>query len=496
MYREELFRFMTSSDKPEIIYQGNCPHTGQRLSLPCTPSAQEAALQLLKELGPPVESKMVGVLLLREGGLLRAFSGAGPGPSSELEWAPCLEAGSPWEADILQRLNHLKGRLDELSRAPEWVRLADRESHWQQVEQAMLERHRAARLERHRQPRRSPQLDQESRAHKRQRKDSREARQLDLEPLRLRVAELEQQRMEVKRERRQLSQSLQADMHRNLRLFPCQPWSLATLFENGPPTGVGQCCAPKLLHQALVRGLRPLALAEVWWGEGMGRHMGEFSRACASRCQPLIGPLLASRPDWLRILYQDEDLMVVDKPAGVLSVAGRASWNQDCLLARLQDLDPNVRPVHRLDLETSGVLLLARNRATQAHLQRQFEARTVKKTYLARLQQCPDQDQGRIDLALAADPERSGCYLPDPHGKPALTHYRVIERATARLELSPHSGRSHQLRVHMRWGLNAPILGDRLYGQPGDRLMLHARRLEFVHPQSQESVAVESDPPF
>ena len=193
----------------------------------------------------------------------------------------------------------------------------------------------------------------------------------------------------------------------------------------------------------------------------------------------------------LPIAYQDEHLLVVDKPAGVLSVAGRGLWHQDHVATRLGF---PVWPAHRLDLETSGLLLLGRSPEVGAQLQSQFARRQVEKVYQAVLESPPPAAEGWISLALAADPERPGQYRPHREGKSALTHYRQLQGN--RLELRPQTGRSHQLRVHCRYGCASPILGDPLYGRPASRLHLHAERLTFTHPISAQRLEVVSDCPF
>ena len=486
-------------------YLGPCPESGRLLSVPRTAEAEAAAYQLMEQIGPLSEGKMLGVLLVAGGTILRAYSGCGQPPTRlgrvcPEEWVPPLVSYSPLEDDTLRELEQLKHQLQRLNRRPEFDQLAAARARWQEADQRLREAHLQARQQRQKlrhMDNVSPRLDQESRADGRERKMFKAERERELAPLREKVDQLERQMLECKRQRRELSRRLQSDLHARLRLFPGQPWSLASLFPGGPPTGTGQCCAPKLLHEAASRGLEPLAMAEFWWGPpgpAGDRHPGHFYAACPSRCQPLLGPLLASRHDWLRVLYQDAHLMAIDKPAGVLTVPGRAHWNRDCLLDRLQAIHPGIRPVHRLDLETSGLVLFALHPESQARLQKQFEKRQVQKSYLAVLQDPPKVPAGVIELAIHPDPERPGCYRPDPLGKPAQTRYRVLD--ARRLEFCPLSGRSHQLRIHARWGLGSPILGDPLYGSGGGRLHLHAQRLTFQHPIHETHMTLDCPPPF
>jgi tRNA pseudouridine32 synthase/23S rRNA pseudouridine746 synthase len=443
----------------------------------------------MHELGEIPEGKMFGVLLVEGGGVLKATSG-----HEEREgWVPCLRIGElPGERETLARLAELKTLLQELKGRPEWSELTEQEAHWRRARAGLNQRLRIGKeLRAERRLREDPErLASESRADSHERHHFKEREAHVLEPLRAGVAELERQRLEWVRERRRLSRELQARMHAEAQVFPFQgePWSLASLFPGGPPTGVGECCAPKLLHHAAVHGLRPLALAEFWWGPARaGRQPGQVYRACEARCQPLLGPLLSGLHPPLRILEENERWLAVDKPPGVLSVPGRESWNRDSVLTRLKARYPELLAVHRLDLETSGVLLFARTAQAQRELHRLFEERQVEKVYEAVLEGVPP-ESGTIALSLGPDPARPGRYRVDPEGKEAITGYRRLEGP--RVELLPRTGRSHQLRVHMADGLGLPIVGDPLYGQPGPRLLLHCRRLVV------EGVSLEASVPF
>lgn len=465
----------------EFVYRGLDPITGEVLTLPRTPGAEEAARALMSELGELSEGKMFGVLLVEGGGVLRAFSGLG----ERQGWVPPIGVRRelPGERETLQRLAELKGLLQELMDAPEWHELKERAAYWRRAREQLNLRRRVAkelRAERRAAGYDPERLASESREDSHERKHFKEREAHELEPLRLRVAELEEQRLAWVRERRQLSRELQARMHAEAQFFPFQgePWSLPSLYPGaGPPTGAGECCAPKLLHYAATHNLRPLAMAEFWWGPSRpGREAGHFYAACESRCQPLLGPLLSGLHPPLRVLHEDDQRVAVDKPPGVLSVPGRKGWNRDSVLTRLSARYPDLRPVHRLDLETSGVLLFARTAQAQRELQRQFAEGLVEKVYVALLEGSPALPEGRLELSLGPDPENPGRYRVDPAGKRAVTDYRVLEGP--RVELRPQTGRSHQLRIHVAAGLGLPIVGDGLYGKPGPRLMLHCCRLD------------------
>ncbi|WP_313458526.1 RluA family pseudouridine synthase [Stenotrophomonas sp.] len=201
----------------------------------------------------------------------------------------------------------------------------------------------------------------------------------------------------------------------------------------------------------------------------------------------------------IHLHYADDALLVAEKPAGLLSVPGRTSENQDCVVARLQVLYPDALTVHRLDQVTSGLLLHARGKAMQAALSAQFEQRQVHKRYVAVVEGVLGGEAGEVDLPLIVDwPNRPKQQVDHERGKPALTRWRVLAREGGRthVELEPVTGRSHQLRLHMA-SLGHPIVGDVLYGAtPAGRVYLHACRLEFVHPVTGQALAFESFVPW
>lgn len=292
-----------------------------------------------------------------------------------------------------------------------------------------------------------------------------------------------------------------------------------------PPGGAGDCAAPKLLAEAYRRRLRPLALAEMWFGappRSGDRRPGSFYPACHGKCGPILSHMLrglpsdappvwgsAAIPSWEpRTVYEDEHLVVVDKPAGLLSVPGRGAQRQDCVMTRLRARYPDATGqmvVHRLDLDTSGLLLAAKDQATFSALQRLFSLREVTKRYVALVEGEVRGDGGTIDLPLRTDLDDRPRQIFDPvHGKAAVTTWEVLERrdGRTRVALTPLTGRTHQLRVHCAHpsGLDAPIIGDRLYARSapehGERLLLHAERLSFVHPVTGALLELQSTAPF
>jgi tRNA pseudouridine32 synthase/23S rRNA pseudouridine746 synthase len=206
---------------------------------------------------------------------------------------------------------------------------------------------------------------------------------------------------------------------------------------------------------------------------------------------------------YLDILFQDDDILVLNKPSGLLSVPGKALEHKDCLQYRAQRVFPTATIVHRLDMATSGVLLMAMNKSAHRHISKQFELRQTSKTYVARVFGHVQEEQGTVDLPLICDwPNRPKQMVDHERGKSAQTHWQILHRSEhyTYVELSPITGRSHQLRVHML-SIGHPILGDRLYAHEealgmANRLQLHAKRLAFCHPQSEEELEFHSKPPF
>ena len=285
-----------------------------------------------------------------------------------------------------------------------------------------------------------------------------------------------------------------------------------------PPAGSGECAAPKLLQYAYLHGLHPLAMAEFWWGnspKGEIRKHRYYYPSCKSKCEPILNfmmqglevepnPLLTSKTDTdqLDTVYEDEYLLVVDKPSGMLSVPGKTEQISvaSIMAGRYPEADGPLI-VHRLDMDTSGLLLIAKTKEIHAELQKQFENQQVKKRYIALLSEKPDvPPTGFIRLPLLPDFENRPLQTVNhEYGKPAVTRYELLEdNCHTRIAFYPETGRTHQLRVHAAHpdGLNTPILGDPLYGQPAERLYLHAERLEFRHPVTHKIMRITQEAPF
>ncbi|MBB1401369.1 RluA family pseudouridine synthase [Pseudoalteromonas sp. SG45-1] len=314
----------------------------------------------------------------------------------------------------------------------------------------------------------------------------------------------------LKKRRKTLSKSLQKKLFAQYQFLNANGETtdlnaiFAALPEHTPPSGAGDCAAPKLLQYAYKHDLKPLAMAEFWWGaapKSAIRQHKNYYPSCYSKCQPILGhmlkgldvednPLLINPAQGkdLSIVYKDDDLLVVNKPAEFLSVPGVNI--DDSVYMRIKTQFPEASGpliVHRLDMSTSGLLMIALNKRVHKALQKQFIERTIDKRYVALVNGNVAEDSGVIDLPLVLDfddkPRQMVCYK---HGKPSLTTWHVLERNNniTRLQLYPKTGRTHQLRVHCAHssGLNMPIIGDTHYGKKADRLHLHAEYLAFTHP--------------
>lgn len=314
----------------------------------------------------------------------------------------------------------------------------------------------------------------------------------------------------LKARRRAMSEDLQRQLFRLfvVRNARGESRDVATIFEHRlhrlPPGGTGDCCAPKLLQYAFVHNLKPVCMAEFWVGrspQGEVRHHGHYYPACRSKCLPLMEFMLQgldveSNPltsppssDKVEVIYHDDWLIVVDKPAGMLTVPGKDEDTKSLLEMVNEMLTDNrhALEVHRLDQSTSGLVVFAKTRKVQSSMRKQFEKRTVSKTYIALLDGTPAKMKGTITLPLRADlDDRPRQVVDFKEGKQAITKYRVLEYRGDRtlVEFTPLTGRTHQLRVHAshEQGLNCPITGDMLYGTASDRLHLHAQSISFTHP--------------
>ena len=287
-----------------------------------------------------------------------------------------------------------------------------------------------------------------------------------------------------------------------------------------PPAGAGECAAPKLLQQAYLHGWKPIAMAEFWWGDSPKteiRHHGHYYPACKGKCEPILqhmlqglqveeNPMLKRMQvpsQNLEIVYEDPWLSVINKPAGMLSVPGKEDAVSVYSLMREQYPEADgPLTVHRLDMATSGLMLIAKTKRVHQNLQAQFKNRLVRKRYVELLEGVVPKDKGTVDLPLCLNPlDRPRQMVHTEHGKPAITDYQVLERLDGkrtRIAFYPRTGRTHQLRIHAAHplGLHCPIIGDELYGEKADRLYLHAEYLEFTHPITGETVRITKEAEF
>ena len=287
-----------------------------------------------------------------------------------------------------------------------------------------------------------------------------------------------------------------------------------------PPAGAGECAAPKLLQQAYLHGWKPIAMAEFWWGDSPKteiRHHGHYYPACKGKCEPILqhmlqglqveeNPMLKRMQvpsQNLEIVYEDPWLSVINKPAGMLSVPGKEDAVSVYSLMREQYPEADgPLTVHRLDMATSGLMLIAKTKRVHQNLQAQFKNRLVRKRYVALLEGIVPKDKGTVDLPLCLNPlDRPRQMVHTEHGKPAITDYQVLERLDGkrtRIAFYPRTGRTHQLRIHAAHplGLHCPIIGDELYGEKADRLYLHAEYLEFTHPITGATVRITKEAEF
>ena len=312
----------------------------------------------------------------------------------------------------------------------------------------------------------------------------------------------------LKAERQQRSVALQNWVFAQHSLLNAHGVSrpLTDFFSGLPPSGAGECCAPKLLQCAFRHQWRPRCMAEFWVGHSPAEELrtdGNFYPACRSKCRPILAHMLQGlevEPNpvlqrniamarHLQIVYADSDIIVVSKPSGMLSVPGNDEVPsvKEEVEKRFPDMEGPI-VVHRLDMDTSGLMVLARHFAAYRKLQSQFEHHTIRKRYEAIVEGCI-QGEGTISLPLCPNPSDRPRQMVSPTlGKQATTHYRAVRAessSTTRLHLFPVTGRTHQLRVHCAHpeGLHAPIVGDALYGTAARRLLLHAAEITFRHPR-------------
>ncbi|WP_302287672.1 RluA family pseudouridine synthase [Bacteroides clarus] len=495
------------------------------------------------------QGKMFGVLVVEtdkgEIGYLAAFSGILAGKNVHPFFVPPVY-------DLLQPQGFFKTEEEQISQINVRIRqLEEDEAYRRRIEQltalqqtarASLEEARLQmkaakerREERRRQAALSPDcritpeeestLIRESQFQKAEYKRMERAWKERIAPLQQTVSTHEAGIQALKAERKVRSAALQQKLFGQFKMLNHrgEVKTLCDIFEQTvhktPPAGAGECAAPKLLQQAYLHGWKPIAMAEFWWGESPKteiRHHGHYYPACKGKCEPILrhmlqglevdeNPMLKelqSNKKELEIIYEDEWLAVVNKPAGMLSVPGKedAASVYSVVRERYPDADGPLI-VHRLDMATSGLLVVAKTKQVHQNLQAQFKNRSIQKRYIALLQGMVSQDTGTVELPLCPNPlDRPRQMVHAEYGKLAITDFEVLKRGDNRTRIAfyPRTGRTHQLRVHAAHplGLHCPIIGDELYGKKAERLYLHAETLEFTHPITGKQVRISRKADF
>ena len=487
------------------------------------------------------KGKMFGVLIVRtsngQTGYLAAFSGNLCGSNSHSFFVPPVydllkpDGFFKIEEEQISAINHQIGQLQNCDRYLELQQKMEREtasthqalSEARKVLKAAKEKREQRRLHRPNENEQSAMI-RESQYQKAEFKRLERYWKEQISEIKTELESFSSQIEALKAERRNRSAALQQKLFQQFNFLNAkgETKNLCAIFEETvqktPPAGAGECAAPKLLQYAYLSGLSPIAMAEFWWGESPKteiRHHGYYYPSCRGKCEPILRHMLQGlnvepapseryslSQNMPEILFEDQWLLVLHKPEGVLSVPGKSEEQSIYSLLRArypEATGPLV--VHRLDMATSGLLLAAKTQEVHRHLQAQFENRSIKKRYIALLDGILPEEEGVIDLPICPDYlDRPRQMVNEELGKTAITRYRVMDRKNGqtRIAFFPLTGRTHQLRVHAAHplGLNCPIVGDELYGRKAERLYLHAEYLEFIHPVSGQRMVIEKKAEF
>lgn len=487
------------------------------------------------------KGKMFGVLVVRtsrgEVGFLAAFSGILAGKNQHAYFVPPVydvqEPGGFFEIEEEQisAINKRIGQLQEDALYAECRQQLSAETLLARQEQdEMKKQMKEAKEQRERLRQEHPDdatleiLTRESQFQKAELKRLKQHWNTRLLSLQAEIEAFETEIERLRTERKTRSAALQQRLFKQFQMLDAcgRKRDLCDIFQDTaqkvPPAGAGECAAPKLLQYAYRNSLQPVAMAEFWWGDSpkneIRRH-GYYYPACKGKCEPILRHMLqglqvednplqndSHRDTELETLYEDEWLLAVNKPAGMLSVPGKL--DVDSVYQRVRRIYPEATGpmiVHRLDMATSGLLLIAKTKEVHQNLQAQFKNRTVRKRYVALLDGLVKRREGLIALPLRPDPEdRPRQVVDEVSGKPAVTLFETLtcEAHRSRVLFFPQTGRTHQLRVHAAHplGLDAPIVGDELYGKRAERLYLHAEYLAFRHPVSGRIIEVEKPAEF
>lgn len=487
------------------------------------------------------KGKMFGVLIVRtsngQTGYLAAFSGNLCGSNSHSFFVPPVydllksDGFFKIEEEQISAINHQIGQLQNCDRYLELQQKMEREtassqqalSEARKVLKAAKEKREQRRLHRPNENEQAAMI-RESQYQKAEFKRLERYWKEQISEIKTELESFSSQIEALKAERRNRSAALQQKLFQQFNFLNAkgETKNLCAIFEETvqktPPAGAGECAAPKLLQYAYLSGLSPIAMAEFWWGESPRteiRHHGYYYPSCRGKCEPILRHMLQGlnvepapseryslSQNMPEILFEDQWLLVLHKPEGVLSVPGKSEEQSIYSLLRArypEATGPLV--VHRLDMATSGLLLAAKTQEVHRHLQAQFENRSIKKRYIALLDGILPEEEGVIDLPICPDYlDRPRQMVNEELGKTAITRYQVMDRKNGqtRIAFFPLTGRTHQLRVHAAHplGLNCPIVGDELYGRKAERLYLHAEYLEFIHPVSGQRMVIEKKAEF
>ena len=487
------------------------------------------------------KGKMFGVLIVRtsngQTGYLAAFSGNLCGSNSHSFFVPPVydllkpDGFFKIEEEQISAINHQIGQLQNCDRYLELQQKMEREtassqqalSEARKVLKAAKEKREQRRLHRPNENEQAAMI-RESQYQKAEFKRLERYWKEQISEIKTELESFSSQIEALKAERRNRSAALQQKLFQQFNFLNAkgETKNLCAIFEETvqktPPAGAGECAAPKLLQYAYLSGLSPIAMAEFWWGESPKteiRHHGYYYPSCRGKCEPILRHMLQGlnvepapseryslSQNMPEILFEDQWLLVLHKPEGVLSVPGKSEEQSIYSLLRArypEATGPLV--VHRLDMATSGLLLAAKTQEVHRHLQAQFENRSIKKRYIALLDGILPEEEGVIDLPICPDYlDRPRQMVNEELGKTAINRYLVMDRKNGqtRIAFFPLTGRTHQLRVHAAHplGLNCPIVGDELYGRKAERLYLHAEYLEFIHPVSGQRMVIEKKAEF
>ena len=487
------------------------------------------------------KGKMFGVLIVRtsngQTGYLAAFSGNLCGSNSHSFFVPPVydllkpDGFFKIEEEQISAINHQIGQLQNCDRYLELQQKMEREtvssqqalSEARKVLKAAKEKREQRRLHRPNENEQAAMI-RESQYQKAEFKRLERYWKEQISEIKTELESFSSQIEALKAARRNRSAALQQKLFQQFNFLNAkgETKNLCAIFEETvqktPPAGAGECAAPKLLQYAYLSGLSPIAMAEFWWGESPKteiRHHGYYYPSCRGKCEPILRHMLQGlnvepapteryslSQNMPEILFEDQWLLVLHKPEGVLSVPGKSEEQSIYSLLRArypEATGPLV--VHRLDMATSGLLLAAKTQEVHRHLQAQFENRSIKKRYIALLDGILPEEEGVIDLPICPDYlDRPRQMVNEELGKTAITRYQVMDRKNGqtRIAFFPLTGRTHQLRVHAAHplGLNCPIVGDELYGRKAERLYLHAEYLEFIHPVSGQRMVIEKKAEF